>query len=728
LNGFHPLYRALFDQRPGGITICAWDNVELSRRLRGEPRLLAELLRYTREVKRSFTWPFNSALAKGYLDHYWAPNIALTDLLPGQIEFHHTALFPTFRRPFVFHCESFAPVFFPFAHQGTGTMTSHGALRDHYRSILSSPLCLGIFSHIPETLQSLSTFFADSEIDRKLHSSRIGLSSRSFPNEVPIKQSTLSQARFLFVNSANQNPANFFYRGGHIVLRFWKEFRSTGKLGRLYLRCVRPTDEELKNHDIDLAFLRNEESDSVVWIEDYLANHELNALMSDAHFFLLPSVSLHSVSIMQAMASGTVPVVTDTVGTSVYVTDDENGVVLKGVLAASWDTDPETGILVDHYRRNPVLDDQLVSQLTQRIFFLLAAPHAYEQMRLNALERSRSRFSGAIFSEDFWSNVSRLHANQRGNRSGLNVSRPSLAELADCMLKDSEWPRVFESATQPYIRLYTGSGRVSELGGAFIHTFGDPQMELHDWSVVAEHVKRGAPQLKYAKTIRGLEGNYLFYRANTAPNYRRQVLIAFVSRVLKPYPALHRLGSRVLGKVRQLYQRALNKKGAHQEEPEDLYLSFQRNMELVEDIQLVIQDLAGFNVVRCLDKFYAIPQTEGEFVVEKANAGGYSSCFIGNTLGEIRRQIAAADSVAQADPLRPSQGKPRLELVLGGVFGFNIVRFAGDFYAIPESEGAFDHARLIAGDYSRVFSGRSAEEVQKLLKEYVCNSMIKESG
>ena len=159
LNAFHPLYRALFDNHPENIIIAAWDNVELSQALRGNKRLLAEVCGSIHSDQKDFRSQINSDLSDKYIEGYFPPNITLTKLLPGDIEFHHTAPFPSLTRPFVFHCESFAPIFFPFNHQGGGEMNSHEALRSHYRNILGNPLCLGIFSHIPETLRDISLFF-----------------------------------------------------------------------------------------------------------------------------------------------------------------------------------------------------------------------------------------------------------------------------------------------------------------------------------------------------------------------------------------------------------------------------------------------------------------------------------------------------------------------------------------------------------------------------------------
>jgi len=78
----------------------------------------------------------------------------------------------------------------------------------------------------------------------------------------------------VFVNSANQNTANFFHRGGHVVLRFWRELIVSGNYGKLYLRCTRPSDDLLAKHGVDIAFLHTEECSSVIWIQEYLTNQE----------------------------------------------------------------------------------------------------------------------------------------------------------------------------------------------------------------------------------------------------------------------------------------------------------------------------------------------------------------------------------------------------------------------------------------------------------------------
>lgn len=703
LNGFHPLYRVLFDQAPANIKLNAWDNVKLHNCFARDITVLETVLRAANAARRKSQQSDSGSIARTYLDYFWPPNQALTTELPGDMELHHTAPFPSLARPFVFHCESFAPVFMPFAQQGSGGLEKHQEIRKHYRGIFSNPLCLGIFSHVPETLKDLSQFFSDSEIDRKLFSSRIGLSSSAFVDpKQPLKPS-LSRPRFLFVNSANQNPRNFFRRGGHIILRFWQEFRENGRDGFLMLRCARPTDKDLLDYKVDTSFVSAETGRSIVWIEDYLANHELNALMASAHFFLLPSASLHSVSIMQAMNLGTIPVVTDTVGTSVYVTDEEHGIVLGGMRAAIWYTDPNTGVLLDRYSQTPNLDSSLVSQLTRRIFALLDAPEAYEKMRNRTIAHALTRFSGDAFSTHFWGAVSDLYESSKESSSmRAPISGKTARALQDCTLRGDDWARVFESTTQPMRRIYTGQHIVWELGGAFVHRRGSHRLELNDWSVLSQYFSPGAPRLTFANTLQELGGTYLSFAGGRGTDISRKI-VDFISRILMPFPALHSFASSKLRLLRG-YRR---------------FLAFRLGKARMDpDVELALHGVSGYNVIRYFHKYYAIPQSEGAFSLDKVNSGGYSSCFSGNSLDKVLRKLPATAS--QMNHPTPSYAGPvQPELVVEGFHGFNIIRLGDEFHAILQREGAFDYAKVLSKKYSRSFSGRSLADVQKAILESI---------
>ena len=148
LNGFHPLYRALFDHAPTEISLEARDNVKLHRHFashRKDRNLVSTLATSHRLDSEAMA---SETIAHGYSSYFYPPDKVLTEALSGDVEFLHTAPFPSLSRPFVFHCESFAPVFFPLAQQGHGSFDKLEELRTHYRRIFASPLCLRhLFAH-----------------------------------------------------------------------------------------------------------------------------------------------------------------------------------------------------------------------------------------------------------------------------------------------------------------------------------------------------------------------------------------------------------------------------------------------------------------------------------------------------------------------------------------------------------------------------------------------------
>ena len=696
LNGFHPLYRALFDHAPAEIEFHAWDNVKLHNRLTQHIEDRDLILKSVSAKERDLKKNDLISIDKAYQEYFWPANQALTEFLSGDIEFHHTAPYPSLKRPFVFHCESFAPVFLPFAQQGGGVFENHDELRRHYRTIFENPLCLGIFSHIPNTLESLSRFFSAPEIDQKLFNSRIGLSQKAISGEEISKKAPVSRPIFLFVNSANQNPKNFFLRGGHIVLRFWREFIASGRSGLLMLRCSKPTNEELLDYNVDVSFVLRETGRSIIWAEDYLTNHEMNALMANAHFFLLPSVSLHSASIMQAMALGTIPVVTDTVGTEIYVEDEKHGLVLRGVRNSYWHQDSRDGILFDKYGKIPDLDDSLVQQMINRILPLLDDVGGYHAMRDRAMARTLNELSGEAFTDDFWDNVRELY--QRYQVSSPLNHRPSsgiCSSLRDSELQGDRWADVFESATQPIRKLYTGRSVVWELGGALMHAPGSPRMKLNDWSVLARYCDPSAPETVFAVSLDEFGGSYLSLK-EIPPKGSAQKLIGLISKALMRFPRLHGQAAKTFKLSRRFFR----------------FLAYKWNEAGTEpDVELVLHGVSGFNVIRYFHKYFAIPQSEGAFFPDKARRQGYSTCYSSLSLDKVLKKIHSR--VARAErPTAQGVENAAPELVMEGVHGFNIIRFKDAFFAILQADGAFDHDRVLSKGYSRMFSGSTLSEVK----------------
>jgi hypothetical protein len=694
LNGFHPLYRALFDECPTHVTLNAWDNIILSNTLRNAPAVRAELLKYISAWQARLNLDRAPSFKQKYFSAFDVPNLAATALLPGDIELHHTAPFPSMMRPFVIHCESFAPFFIPFAQQGVGTIQQAMPTRAHYAEMLEHELCLGVFSHIPHTLEEISRFFKSTLIDSKLFPSRIGISRHALAQRGKPRNRDGAAPVFLFINSANQNPQNFVHRGGHIVLRAWPAILASWPSARLYMRCARPSDALLQQHGVDIAFTGSEGSRSIIWIQEFLTNRELNNLMGAAHFLLLPSLSLHSVSIMQAMALGAVPIVSDTIGPSRYLTDGQTGIVLRGVHAIHWRVDPQTGIMVDDFGRDAALDESLVSQLAERVEALRHDPAAYVALQDRAMAHAAAELAGPSFAEAFWAQVESLWAASPVRAVREATPFKSIGALRDCLISPGEWPRLFESTPQPMHRLYTGTGQVMELGGSFIFTRGGT-IDLHGRSVFAEYRRDNPVPSLLAASIEALGGAYLADPPAALQSGIRRRSVQWVARLLLPIPFLYRIAARALKMARRLRARL-----QILDTPEPL------------DLQLLKQNVSGMNVIRCNGLYHAIPQDAGEFSWAKLSKGGYRLSVTGSSLRQVMDKI----SKLEAKHGHAKSLSPIVELLEEGFHGLNLIRYGELFLAIPQGEGAFDYDRVIAHGYSRSFSETSLMALKMSIK------------
>ncbi len=625
LNGFAPLYRALFDDAPEGVVLHAWDSVKLGRRFRSDQRIRKEILGKAKAEGIHADRLAGETFARTYQEFFWTPNRVMTAELVGDIEFYHTVPFPSLTRPFVFHCESFENLLLPFLQDGANSARQHEEIKAHFGDMLANPLCLGIFSHVPETLESLHRFFLDPTIDKKLFRSQSGISESTIRDLAPQGKGVLSRPRFLFVSPGIQNSADFFRRGGHLVIRFWKEYLASGHAGLLMMTCRRPTDEDLSEYGVDVSFVRDQAGRSISWGHGYPSDHEVNALIAGAHVLVSPSVALDSVLIMKAMMLGAIPIVTDTVGTSLYITDNQNGIVLHGVREALTHKGVATGILVDRYTRRPDLEDSLVSQLTSRVCALLDRPRIYWDMRNHMVDHAKVQFSGQAFSDHFWNAVSDLYQRDRTFSSRYSIKAvQSRGALLDCTVR-GDWTRVFDSPAQPMLNINTGLGVVWELGGAVIHAYANPRIDLHNWSVLAEYCRSGAPQLTFANTLEELEGKYLYsFEHHEVLNFTRSRLITWIAGVLKPFPWLYRLAAHLRSKLCLIIPAVLGKAAAD------------------PDVELIRHGVCGYNIIRRFDRYYAIRQNEGAFISAKAESAGYSSCFSGHSLDEVEYAVMAA--------------------------------------------------------------------------------------
>ncbi len=499
-NGCHPLGRSFFDFSPEYIKLNVIDNVKLQHRF--DTCNISES--FVKEVMDNFIklkkFPSNS-INKIYEDFFWPPNRAMATYMPGDIEFIHTLLYPSMTRPYVFFLESIGPMFHPFSSQGGGIIQNQTVIRHFYRPMLESPLCLGIFSQLSETCLNVKKFFSSPVIDGKVFKCGLGISEKSFYDQKIRDIDSLKSPRFFFMNSAHQNSGNFPLRGGHITLRFWEKYISQGRTGLLIMRCEKPTAETMIKYGINADFLRNQSGKTIIWLENYLDTKNMNTLLANVHFFLLPSVALHSASIMQSMILGAVPIVTDTFGPPEYVSDGETGVILKGVKDAIWVNDPETNIEYDTFVMPNELEESLISQMLERVSHLSDNFDEYKKIRVQMLEHAQKNCSGQKSSQDFWAHVYSLYENFKKNYDVFEKSPTENSDsFEDCLVSPDNWARFFESPANRVAIPFDGPGLMYEVGGEFVH-LSHQNNGYTEMSAMSNYFNINSPRIDYFSSI-----------------------------------------------------------------------------------------------------------------------------------------------------------------------------------------------------------------------------------
>lgn len=462
-NGFHPLYEALFDGETG-LDFHCFDEVALAAQLQSNPQCYRDFeARRYRILQERPCASTAAAIGQRLFDWVSASSLAAMEQIPGGLELHHTAPLGMGRRPFVLHCESFLPTFAPFFAQGKSDLPSAAAVREYYAPIFRADNCLGIFSHLQSTLDQIARFFQDALIDTKLALTPIGLPDAKLDALLGWnRRERAARPCFLFTNSAHQQAASFVKRGGIASLLFAARLLETVPAARFVFRFGRPEAKELAEFPVAAAML---DHPSVAWIKDYLPDQRQLELFLDADFLLLPSLNLHSVSIIQAMASGAIPVVSDTQGPEHYVTDGRTGIVVRGVREALWRDDAATGVPVDDHRVAASLQTRIADQMLDKVGGLLAAPEGMARMRERMRAEVRARFRGAKFREHMAEEIARRWS---AYRAGRNVAPTAPAPMPPERFPGTDrWRALFASPPAPVTLLERADVRLIACKGAF---------------------------------------------------------------------------------------------------------------------------------------------------------------------------------------------------------------------------------------------------------------------
>jgi glycosyltransferase involved in cell wall biosynthesis len=324
MNNFHPLFRKWIQTQNGVRFVRPPWASELSH----SPRC-SEDFGITHGLEHGFGKIFQFEKAREFFS---MEEFIFASRLSAAAEFHHTIPFTTADRPFFFHCESIPPIFMPMGFQGQEFDSKViSTVLPIYREIFESDHCLAIFSHLQSTIAEFAATFQSDKIRRKLRylppaADMYVQKSRS--DETPI---------FIFNNSAHQNPNSLVLRGGIFaiqILDIVRRERPGAKLlfigshaQQLFSEPWGVGESILKHESVRAILDRNR--DNILWANGWLSKHTLDRLLASAHFFVLPSVDLHSSSILRAMGQGCIPIVSDAYGIPELISQRRNGIILN---------------------------------------------------------------------------------------------------------------------------------------------------------------------------------------------------------------------------------------------------------------------------------------------------------------------------------------------------------------------------------------------------------------
>lgn len=310
---------------------------------------------------------------------------------PVDVEFLHTFPYTAGAIPFVFHIEQPETLFGPLHPWPCFKVTRDMASFRLTRALLADPRCLGIMTHIRATRRGLASFFDDSRITAKLRYVPFGALPPAPKHRLRRPARRGSACTFLFTNGFTPRPVNFFLRGGVDVLASFLRVNRQYPETRLVIAAPLPTHLDAMLLDRVLRHPR------IRWYRERLDDGRFAALFRDADAYLLPSVMVHAVSVVQAMHSALPVVVADSFGCSEFVRHGKNGLIVPGRRLAVWR--PDAGQYRMDYQ--PVLnalgapaDPLFTNRLARAMADLARDPKLRRRLGCEAQRTARRRHRG----------------------------------------------------------------------------------------------------------------------------------------------------------------------------------------------------------------------------------------------------------------------------------------------------------------------------------------------
>ena len=333
LGGDHPMMTSLLAPRSGYEFLLDMPAPDAAARARAEAGLAGLSATLRAAVPMATDKEIAEFVASRDLNSQAEVEAADPDLV-----FPHSMPFVDLRRPWISHIEELLPLFAPFFWHGTSADRSvHRTPVWHLvRAMLEHPSCRALSSHLRHSVDWIGKLFESPAIAAKTRHIPFGF---AFPPDVEAHVAAAQSARetrtsctFLFTNSWFQAEPSFILRGGMEVLAAYGHLVRKRPDCRLILRTKLPT--KIMGPGFD-SFVRS--IPNVEVIDGKLDYAAFVDLFLRADVFLLPSCGLHTVSLVEAMASGAAVIASDAPGVDEFLHDGETGIATKGRLGKlSW--------------------------------------------------------------------------------------------------------------------------------------------------------------------------------------------------------------------------------------------------------------------------------------------------------------------------------------------------------------------------------------------------------
>ncbi len=402
-NGAHPLVRSFIKdaERFNTVKIDAVVPGRVKRLIRKRMEPLTELGRQKKRL-HSHLEQYGLASYYGQFSYYFGECLADFDDFPAVVTFDHTSP-PVLRsRPYVFHFESFPTLFTPI--RPTGTRSIPIELQHKVISMLADSFrqetCILIFSHLKSSVDIFHrVFHGYPDICRKCIYIPLGIEAPSMTqDELDQKFSSDQKTRILFTNSLHNQPASFFKRGGHLLLSALENLGNWQD--RFELTIVSSIDEEIRDR-FSPELLRQ-----ITWYDTFVPFEKMKALKDQAHIFAMPAIGLHSYSLLEAIRSYSIPIISDALGYEEFFREDDANLWLyqmTGVRDRHY-FEEETGWVSEDYTSYDLPNDDYIEQVSSFLESLSGVESLRSHAEANAesihrnhdLKSSQSTFARAL--------------------------------------------------------------------------------------------------------------------------------------------------------------------------------------------------------------------------------------------------------------------------------------------------------------------------------------------